>query len=74
MNTTTKNTNPAGNPRIGEISGGIVVPVETPERSEEFESFEALARKLVGVPKQELDEKLDDARRKKPQLIRSSRR
>lgn len=44
----------------------MVVPVETPERSEEFESFEALARKPVGVPKQELDEKLDEDRRKKP--------
>jgi len=34
-----------------------------PEKPEEFERFEELTRKLLRVPKSELDEKLDEERR-----------
>jgi hypothetical protein len=51
------NTNPAGNPRISEMSVSVP-PMKRPDRPEDFTRFEELAGKLVGVPKEELDEKL----------------
>ena len=52
-----QNTNPAGNPVIRE-AGRVSRPASSHgRRPEEFRSFEALTRKLVGVPKRELDEK-----------------
>jgi hypothetical protein len=53
---TATNTNPAGNPRIGHVNGN---PENSATASEpgEFDRFQDLSRKLVNVPKSELDEK-----------------
>lgn len=55
-----QNSNPAGNPQVGEPH---VADEQAPVRGDESElaQFERLADKLVRVPKQELDEKRQEA-------------
>lgn len=54
-----ENTNPVGNPRVGEPH---VAAQDDPVRVDdsEFGRFEALTGKLLDVPKKELDAKLKD--------------
>ena len=60
---TSQNVNPAGNAIVTHMTNGTTTPtsagiqmVDSSERSGEFEQFEALAARLVRVPKSELDE------------------
>lgn len=54
-----QNSNPAGNPRVSEPR---IAGTHEPVRADgsEFGRFQALTKKLVGVPKTELDEKRKD--------------
>jgi hypothetical protein len=56
-----ENSNPAGNPRVGQPHVG---DGQDPVRADEsqFGRFESLAGQLIGVPKEELDEKVEAAR------------
>lgn len=39
--------------------------METDPQSKEFQQFEKLAKRLVGVPKKEIDRRLEEERRQK---------